>query len=361
MLKVKVFFDISTLDPNKITGIGVYMTKLIEHLSQDEALELCLVVKLSRFKKIQTLSKYLGKRVRIIWPWTGIFERSSCIYHGPDFNLNGSMFIRRVVTVHDLVIFEKKYNTPSFYLKGIKRVKKLFRSKVDSIIVNSHFTGAEIIKYFPELSTKIVVTHLGGDAYQDKVSLLDDVTMPPKDFLFFLGTIEKRKNVVTLIESFELLKKRGYPGKLVISGALGFENEVVINRLRKSPYFSDILYHKYLNIQSVCAHFKAARVFVFPSLYEGFGIPVLEAMSFGCPIVASDIPVLREIAGEAAIFVSPESSEEFCEALEGILNDEKLYQKMSSLSEAQAKLFTWRRCVERTVLVYQGVLGVRSN
>lgn len=352
---MRILLDVSTLNPQKVTGVGVYMQQLLQHLpvvSPD--VELVPVVKVSRFRKLKKIQNFIGKKCRILFPWK-IFSTEKTLYHGPDFKLNTRGNLPLVATVHDMVVFEQKYNHEDFYEKGIADLSAVLLSPhLSAVIVNTEFTKKEVLKYFPNLQGKVYVTYFGcnrvasADLTQKKLDL-------PENYFLFLGTLEKRKNVLGVIKAFEIYKKSDGPGHLVFAGAWGFGADDIKAALAKSEYKDFIQRLDYVPNEMLPELYARAQAFVFPSFYEGFGLPVLEAMQLGCPVVTSDHGALAEVSGDAAILVDCQSPEKIAEGLHQVL-DKNLREQLKAQGYKQAQKFTWEECAKKTYEVYRQVV-----
>ncbi|MEN0060225.1 MAG: glycosyltransferase family 1 protein, partial [Bdellovibrio sp.] len=314
------------------------------------------VIKWSRFKKKNTLADFLPQKECQLW--SGLFRRSQPgdIYHGPDFKISGSFRGPKIVTVHDMVVFEQKYNAPSFYQKGIRDLTKVLQSSsVQAVIANSHFTKSEILRHFPLLQGRVHVTHLGCDRFAMRSSV-SSLALPEK-YILFVGTLEKRKNIQRLIAAFEMLKEQGCSEELVLAGGWGFGAEEIRQQLETSRFRSSIHHLNYVSQEHLAELYQRARVFFFPSLYEGFGIPALEAMQAGCPVVVSQGGALEEICGQAALTVNALDVEAMAATVKQLLLSEDLREEMSRRGQEQACLYTWENCARDTIAVYKQVLG----
>lgn len=352
---MKIYFDISTLNPQKVTGVGVYMLQLLRQFATKANVEVEPVVKISRLKNKSKIEAILANfKVGLLLPFK-IFAEKKSLYHGPDFKLNVFGFLPRVVTVHDMVVFEGKYNRPEFYLKGMRDLTKVLNSsRVSGVIVNSEFTKTEVLKYFPHLQDKIHVTYLGCNRTVEKETR--DLALPEK-YILFLGTLEKRKNLLGVVQAFEKLKAKGLEHKLVLAGAWGYQGEEIKEAIEKSPFRDDITHLSYVPDKNIQELYKRASVFFFPSWYEGFGIPALEAMALGCPVVISSGGALQEVCADAALAVNPADASEMANALEKLLSDDVLRKSMIEKGLMRVQGFTWERCAEQTIEVYKKILG----
>ena len=174
-----------------------------------------------------------------------------------------------------------------------------------------------------------------------------------EEFLLFVGTVEPRKNLTMLVRAFEeVLRVREQPLQLVIGGKEGWLVEDLFANLKRSPAAKNILFTGYLNDEDLCSLYSSCAVFVYPSLYEGFGLPPLEAMASGAPVIASRIPSIEEVVGPAARLVSPESVAELTEAIVELLSSEGTREKLSAAGTRCAAEFSWTLTARLTRVVY---------
>jgi glycosyltransferase involved in cell wall biosynthesis len=174
-----------------------------------------------------------------------------------------------------------------------------------------------------------------------------------ENFLLYVGTIEPRKNLTLLVRAFEessLGKEQGM--QLVLAGKKGWLIDELYKSLSNSPASRNIEFTGYLNDEELCALYSTCRLFIYPSLYEGFGLPPLEAMACGAPVLASRIPSISEVVGSAAHLVSPDSSKEFAAAMREITSSNSLRDKLSVKGFNRVAEFSWSNTAERTRAVY---------
>ncbi|KHD87932.1 MAG: hypothetical protein OM95_11720 [Bdellovibrio sp. ArHS] len=329
------------------------MLQLLEHFAKEKDLEVRPVVKISRAKNKKNIEAILpGKSAETFWPlqWA-----KNSLYHGPDFKLNLKGFLPRIVTIHDMIVFEEKYNRPEFFLKGIRDMTRVLNSSVDAVIVNSQFTKSQVLKHFPQLEDRLHLTYLGCN--RSKMTGAGAPLGLPDKYILFLATLEKRKNVLGVVKAFEILKGQGFEEKLVLAGAWGFGCEEIQRAIASSPYKQDIIHLSYVPTHNLSELYQKARVFFFPSWYEGFGIPVLEAMALGTPVVTSSGGVLEEISADAASLVDPGSPQAMAAALVRVLTDQVYREALIEKGRRQAAKFTWEKCAQDTLEVYRKILG----
>nr|MBC8449893.1 glycosyltransferase family 4 protein [Chloroflexota bacterium] len=175
----------------------------------------------------------------------------------------------------------------------------------------------------------------------------------------FVGTIEPRKNLVRLLEAMELLHEKGEGAKLVIVGSKGWLHEDFFRRLAEMPRGA-VFFPGYVPDEDLPAFYSGAALSALPSLYEGFGLPVLEAMACGTPVACSRTSSLPEVAGDAAAYFDPTDVEAMAEVMHQILSDEERREEMRARGLAQAAQFSWARAAEETMAVYEQVIAKRS-
>jgi glycosyltransferase involved in cell wall biosynthesis len=173
------------------------------------------------------------------------------------------------------------------------------------------------------------------------------------EFLLFVGTVEPRKNLTALVRAFEqVLRVREQPLQLVIAGREGWLVDELFANLERSPAAKHIHFTGYLNDEDLCALYSSCALFVYPSLYEGFGLPPLEAMACGAPVIASRIPSIEEVVGPAARLVSPASVTELTGAIVELLSSEATREKLSAAGTRRAAEFSWTATARLTRDVY---------
>jgi glycosyltransferase involved in cell wall biosynthesis len=178
----------------------------------------------------------------------------------------------------------------------------------------------------------------------------------PDCFILYVGTIEPRKNLTSLLEAYQALKNQGTECKVVIVGKKGWLYEGFFRRLRDLGLEDAVIFPGFVPDEDLSAFYSAAKLFVYPSLYEGFGLPVVEAMACGAPVITSDTSSLPEVAGDAALLVEPTSVEALVAAMRGVLDNTALRAKMRTRGLEQAARFTWEETARRTAEVYREIV-----
>jgi len=269
-----------------------------------------------------------------------------------------------VVTVHDVAF---QYFPEHFTF--IKRELLKFHTKraiehSDGIIVPSFATKRDILKFYKVNADKITVVYHGCDP--NLINLADKRTEYVLNltgkcpYILYVGSIQPRKNIIRLVKAFEKIKKSQEFAnfKLVICGGKGWLYQKTLEEIEKSIYKEDIILTGSAENDVLASLYKNAEVFVLLSLYEGFGLPVLEAMSFGKPVVAADNSSLKEIVGDAGLLVDGSDLEDIENKLKSLLTSQSMKAELSKRSLWRAKDFSWEKSARETLSVLESVWNV---
>jgi alpha-1,3-rhamnosyl/mannosyltransferase len=263
-----------------------------------------------------------------------------------------------IITLCDLSFVRHPEWHPKDRVKHLEKfcLKKL--SQVEAIITISEFSRNEILNLLNIDRTQIYVTPLGVD--QSFHPGRDRLEGLPKQYILFLGNLEPRKNLPRLITAYQSLPqplRKRYP--LVIAGASGWHTHELKKALRLFQKGEEPILTGYVSQGVLPDLYRGASLFVYPSLYEGFGLPVLEAMACGVPVITSDSTSLPEVVGDVGVLVNPYDVDHLKEAIRQVLEDEKKRQEMIEKGIVRAKLFSWDKCARQTLAVYEKVLNKR--
>lgn len=350
---MKVAINILPLkSAHKTRGIGYYTRNLVDNLKKDSTLEVLEFTKLSEVKETDLVH----------YPWFDLFFHTLPI-------------IKRfptVVTIHDTepLIFPKNYPV------GIRgKINFLFQKisllNCKFVISDSQTSKEDIIKFFKIDKSKIKVIPLAADA---RFKPLDDTRLLrikrkynlPDQFVLYVGDANWVKNLPFLINGFKNLIESSHPklGLVLIGGVFlknvenidhpELESLKRVNRLIKQYNLEGkILRPGYLDDEELVAFYNLATIYVQPSLYEGFGLPILQAFACGTPVVSSKIGSLPEVGGNAAVYFDPANLNQFKSIISEILKDKSLQSKLSKLGFKQASKFSWAKVTSETKLVYE--------
>ncbi len=269
--------------------------------------------------------------------------------------------VKKILTVHDLIpiLFGKKL--PFFY-KFWGPTLKLIKNRPDCIITDSVNTQRDLINYLkiPEEKIKVIPLAPGKNFkfIKDKSIIMEELELKyniSSPFVLYAGSVELRKNILLLIKSFYQLLKRGVESKLVLIGSLGYGSEEILKTVESLGLSKHVIFAGYVPDQDLIKFYNAADVFVFPSLYEGFGLPPLEAMACGSPVITSNTSSLPEVVGDAGFTLNPDDCNAFADSMHQILTNEDLRNKMRDKSLKRAAMFTWEKTASETWKVYEQV------
>lgn len=232
--------------------------------------------------------------------------------------------------------------------------------RADAVITSSLHARGEISDAYGIEPERIHVVPLGvdevftpGQAQEDVLTRLG-VT---GQFVLAVGTLQPRKNIEAVVSAFEQLVADGVDLRLVIAGGAGWGEQQIAERIRRSPAGDRVVMTGHVTEAQLLTLYRGTLCFVFPSRYEGFGLPVLEAMAAGAPVVCSDRTSLPEVAGDAAMLVSPDDAEALERSIGYVASSPEAREQMVERGLAQAARFTWERCAEETVAVYRAALS----
>ena len=288
------------------------------------------------------------------WPPYNWFAGPADVYHFPNFVVPPLTSGRSVVTIHDVSFLRMPETTEERNLRYLRSRIADTVKRADAIITDSHFSASEIVELLGVDPGKVHAIYPGiSDDFMvpenEEVEAARGTYGLDKPYLLTVGTVEPRKNLRFLMEVFE--KMTGFDGHLVVVGAPGWKCEPILERMRSSSRASDIRYLKYVPEDKLRGLYGGAELFVFPSLYEGFGFPPLEAMACGTQVVSSTGGSLREVLDGGALLIEEGDSAEWASRVSGALDDSPSADK----GREHAAKYTWREAARKTWAVYEEV------
>lgn len=365
----------------KKAGIGWYTYEIAERLVENNKnnyigglFNPCGIRKVDKVKNL----KY--KEIKYFWPYFnyfGVFNkkffkwkflsfnfitRTNCdIYHFFNFIIPDKISGKVITTIHDTIHKVMPGNVNFDVEEFDKEIKKSLE-KSDVIITVSNSAKKDIIKYYGkkyEKKIKIVEPGVDLSKYKQKFSTeyikktLSKLDINKNDeFMFTIGTLQRRKNILNIIKAFNKYKNNNSKLKLVIAGNPGDNYQKIINEYNSSKYKNDIKVLNYISEEEKIVFYKNAKIFIFPSFYEGFGMPIVEAMAAGIPVITSNISSMPEVLGDAGILVNPYSIEEISKAIEKYDTNKKLRKESIEKGYIQCQKFTWDNSVEKLEKIY---------
>ncbi len=289
-----------------------------------------------------------------------LFTGAVDLYHATDFVLPPTRARHTLLTVHDLS-FVRVPETASPSLKAyLDVVVPRSVRRADHILANSQATKDDLVALYDTPADKITVLLSGVDARfrpTDDPSIRQKYALPDRPYLFSVGTVQPRKNYVRLIQSLAVLRERGRDIDLVIAGGKGWLDDPIYAAIQKLKLDDYVHLIGFADDADLPALYSAALITAVPSLYEGFGIPVLESMACGTPVVTSTISSLPEVAGDAALLVDPTDLDALIAALDRLIGSESLRREFAARGLARAQTFTWERSAQQLNDIYRRLLA----
>ncbi|MBD2112310.1 MULTISPECIES: glycosyltransferase family 4 protein [Cyanophyceae] len=281
------------------------------------------------------------------------------VYHGTNYAVYPCRYSQRVMTIYDLSFLRYPEYVTAVVRTYSQRVRQCL-DWTDLVVTISESSKRDIVELLgvpPELVWVTPLASRYADDAQASSDVVKAVDLGDRPYILFVSTLEPRKNVVRLIQAFDRLKtQHQIDHQLVLVGQKGWQFEPIFEAIAASPWRHHIRHLDYLSDAEVAYCYQNADVFAYPSLYEGFGLPVLEAMTLGCPVVTANTSSLPEVAGDAALLIDPTSVEDLAEALERVVGDRPLRQTMIAKGYQQAAQFSWTRTAKSTLAAYRSLL-----
>jgi glycosyltransferase involved in cell wall biosynthesis len=298
-------------------------------------------------------------------PYSFLFGKKAQITHFFNFFIPPGVSGKKVATIHDMTFYAYP-ETMAFRTKMMFKlhIKDTCR-RADRIITDSYFSKREIMKYLNVEDNKISVIHLGVDLEKfhplDNGAVIDSVRRKynlPAEYFLYMGTLEPRKNITRLIYAYSLLRKKNTnTPKLVLAGGKGWLHNAIFEIVNKENLKDDVVFIGYVSDGDIVPLLNGAALFLFPSLYEGFGLPPLEAMACGVPVVTSQAASLPEVVGDAALIADPFSIEDIAEKIDAVYSSAEVKNRLIQKGLERAKLFTWEKAADKLMKVYEEVVG----
>jgi glycosyltransferase involved in cell wall biosynthesis len=266
-----------------------------------------------------------------------------------------------VVTIHDLAYF---YYPQEFLKKDLFKLQNWTKDSIEKaqkIITVSKTTKKDVLKFYSVDESKIAVVYNGYEKHVHhddikKEEVLNRWNLSPQKFVLYVSTLQPRKNVITLIRAFNAYLKDNPDFKLVLTGKKGWMFETIFKEVENLELTEKVIFTDFVSDAEVNVLYQNAFCFVLPSLYEGFGIPVLEAMSHSCPVITSFSSSLPEVGDEACLYFDPKSEKDLLDKLRVMQLEKGLRDDLIKKGLERVKLFSWTTCGQQTLEVIEGVV-----
>lgn len=338
---MKVIFDYRILTHKKYTGVENYAYNILKNLQNSIDLNI---------SKPITNNRYFSNLWSLL---ILIFKKGDIVFYPTMFVPLFKFGNKKVVTtIHDIAFITQTKTFSIFFQFYYKFLIKRVIKKADRIITVSNFSKKEIERYFPKSIDKINVIYLGCDSIFRPMNNIEK-----KNQILYVGSLNERKNFIGVLKAFDLLNKNEY--KLVIVGNffgtfnLSNEAQEYINRAKNNP---NIEFKQGVSNEELVKIYNQSKIFLFPSFYEGFGLPVLEAISCGTPVICSNVSSLPEVGGDAVIYCNPYDVDDIKNKIELVLNDENLQTEMIQKGLNRSKLFSWEKSAQGHIKIFKELL-----
>lgn len=372
-----------------ITGIGQYIRQLFSAMSNIAGADVQMFygtrcetgVRLPAAGKIEAMQRSYGLLRRFIprpRAMRRLLEKAFFTYHAHN-TFNGALYHEPnfiplpytgpvVLTVQDLSCFDHPEMHPEERVRLMQRDMPAAIEKADHIIVISEATGAALRRWFNVDPTRITKTHLAADlsflprSTAMLAPALVNLGLIPGSYVLSVGTLEPRKNLGTLFAAYAGLPaalRQRYP--LAVAGMTGWKTEGLMKSAEKLIRRGELRLLGYVADELVPPLYAGAAAFVYPSRYEGFGLPALEAMACGVPVITGNLTSLPEVVGDAGIMVDPDDVNGMRESLLRLLEDRAYAEDLGRRGLVRAGTFSWERCARETFSVYEKVMKQRGN
>ncbi|MCT8975770.1 glycosyltransferase family 4 protein [Clostridium sp. CX1] len=357
------------------TGIGTYTYQLINCLNRIDTINKYLLFMPENCKHDMSLKGnfYLNNITEgsssSFWDEVNIpnilKDKNIQLYHVPQngVGLPIDKNCRFVITLHDIIPYKMPETVSDRYLEIFSKEIPKIVSNCDGIITVSNYSKKDIIEAFNFPENKVYVTHL---ASEDIYKPLDKTVSKyiakryysiDGDFILYVGGFSPRKNIIGLIESFsKLVSTYKKDIKLVIAGKKGKSYDIYKSRADELHISDKVLFPGFISIEHLPYIYNASKLFVYPSFYEGFGLPPIEAMSCGVPVIASNITSVPEVVGDGGLLINPKDIDNLCNAMFRILSDDLLREKLISAGLTKASGLSWEKTAKDTIGIYNKII-----
>ena len=365
---MKIALDVSSAARAQSTGVAMYIRRMIAAFSRvGVEHEFTLANRASRLKNLFRAPPLPANNFKHKWMlegWHPVFARTQDIFHGLDARLPGRwMKAGTVVTIHDVFssLQSSEFATADFRAMKKKRYEELI-ARADRIVCVSEAVKRDVIATLnPDTSKLRVVYEAGGEGFAPQsneiVKAVREKYKLDRPYVIFVGSINKRKNVLAQARAFlRARKKIGSDALFAIAGRVGFGGDEIRALIEKEPGGESIRLLGYVPDADVPALYSGARALMFATLYEGFGIPAIEAFACGCPVIGGNAGSVPEIVGDAGLLADPRSEDSIAAQIERILTDENLRSQLIEKGFERAAHFSWDKAARECLEIYQELL-----
>lgn len=385
----KIIIDATPITPRP-SGVGLQIANLIDSLyslQAEENFELGIVYQsgiqnwlrgnwnvpeaLTQYTPVHLLPIPVRVSNLLLFPayksvWSSLAKSwgNPDILHGTNYSVYPCDRCFKVMNIYDVAFLKYPDYVDAVAKSYLEKVKRCLQW-TDLVLTISESSKQDIIQYLNVAPERVYVTPLASRYCSNYLSALNIERLSQtanydfsKPYLLFVSNIEPRKNIISIVIAFNSLKQKyKIEHDLVLIGRKGWNYQSIFAAIEASPYKQHIYHLDYLSDELVALFYARADVFVYPSYYEGFGLPVLEAMTLGAPVVASNTSSLPEVTGDAAILIDPNEPNNLAEAIWEVSNNSQMRQKLIQKGKERAKQYSWQQNAWETLKAYRSLLG----
>ncbi len=375
MTQVRILLDVTAV-PDRPVGAGVYTAALAGALAQRQDVDLHLLARINDGERWRTIAPTATthphaptRRVgRLAWEQASGPKLARAIapdvWHGPHYTLPLRLAVPSVVTVHDLTFFDHPEWHERSKVLFFRRMIRASTQRADAIVAVSQHTADRIAAVLNPTAPVFVAAHgVDHDRFHatnvgnpDDLAILAAIGIGPP-YCAFAGVFEPRKGLTTLVEAFARASTAHPDLRLVLAGSDGWGSRELLAAIERSGAATRILRPGYIPSAALPALFRQAEAVVYPSLEEGFGLPALEALACGAPLITTTGSAMAEFVGDAASLIAPGDIDALTKALNGLLDDEALSARLRHAGPPQAGAFTWSASAEIHMDAYRRAAG----
>ena len=371
---MRIGIDLTPLPPDPV-GAGTYMIQLVRAISKLPSEHQFVLIAQPKGRRLVgeilnpnvtwAMTPERSPALRLLWEQIGlpvlVSQLNLDLLHSLHYTRPYFLPSRSVVTFHDMTFFlfpELHTRSKRLFFPGAIRISA---KRADGIIAVSESTRRDAIQILNIPPEKIysIPSGIGAEFHpildQEILQECQSKYNLPSDFILFVGLIEPRKNLPMLLRSYSQLKKFHLDLPLVLVGRKGWQFEIVAELIKELGIENKVLLTGYIPDQDLPLIYNLARLFVYPSSYEGFGFPPLEAMACGTPIITTAVSAMLETIGSAGVLIPPQDEDALTKALIMLLSDQEYQEFLSNLGKQRVEEFTWERSARETVHIYEQV------
>lgn len=372
---MRIGFDATAIPVNR-AGAGVYIFQLIKALALKNNLHEYFVFGNSHILEEMDLDNERFHRIevplqstlkRMLWEQISFPNEAKKLgidlIHSPHYTMPLQASCRTVVTFHDMTFFSMPQVHGRFRRIFFRNMMRASSRTATRLLSNSECTRQDMCRLLHIPLEKVTLTPLAADKLFRKLESLQTAAICSRyglisnQFLLFVGVLEPRKNIPSLLRAYARLAVDSPERPLVIVGKKGWMYERIFQTVQQLGLENKVIFTGYVPEEDLAGLYNGATLFIYPSQYEGFGLPVLEALQCGAPVITSNLSSLPEVAGDCAVYVSPKEDREIEGAMRLLIKDEGLANRLRRDGPIRAAGFSWELCAERTLEAYQAAMN----